>query len=181
MIGAIPLEAPAVELREDDGAEHDGVHDEGQVVEAHRRLGRARVARGILLADQRRVEEGEGRDQVADESEHVDGGKVNGETDGRPATPVEDRLGVERQAPAEETVVPGSVSNPVDHSRCLLSGPRDDEPTHYIHPSTLYATQPLVSAYVHIEDHHRAGLATLPELTERWPLRTGPKRHRRRR
>ena len=77
----------------------------GKVIELHRRLGGDRIAEGILGADNGGEEEGGGGDGVADETEDVDRGKVDGEAGGRFADPVRPRLWVEGGRPAEEASV----------------------------------------------------------------------------
>lgn len=81
------------------------MHGKGQVVEAHRRQRRQRVAHRKLVADQVRVEEARGRDGVAEEAQDVDDGEVDGEPDGGSTSPVEQRLRVEGCAPAEEAAM----------------------------------------------------------------------------
>ena len=55
------------------------------------------MSRSILTPNDRRIEEGSGRDGIAGEPKKVDGRKVDGETQGRLASPVEDGLRIERR------------------------------------------------------------------------------------
>lgn len=51
---------------------------EEEIVEAHSRIGVARMAVGILLTDDGREEEGSRRDGVAGETEDIEGRKIDG-------------------------------------------------------------------------------------------------------
>ena len=67
----------------------------GNVVELYGGLGGERVASGVLLAYQGRIEEGRGGYCVADEAEDIVGREVNCQTMCRAALPVEDGLWIE--------------------------------------------------------------------------------------
>ena len=73
------VEAPEarIELGVGNDGEHECMAGEDEIVRPHRRLRGARVSRGVLSADEGRVEEARTRDGVAGEAQDVDGGVVD--------------------------------------------------------------------------------------------------------
>lgn len=87
-------------LRGGDEAENEGVNRKDDVVEGDGR-GQAVIAGGILAAHDGRVVEGDVGDKVRGETDHVNGREVGRGAGRRPALPVEQRLGIEGEAPGE--------------------------------------------------------------------------------
>lgn len=147
-LAALRLESPATELRVGDGAQDDGVQGEGEVIEAHRRLGRARIAHGVLVADEGRVQEGGGRDGITDEAEHIDVGKVDRQPDGGSPAPVEQRLPVEGGAPTEDAARRADLFrklvSPISRGGTSIWKNKKTK-TYYDHPSNLIVARELVS------------------------------------
>lgn len=113
----LALVAPAVELAHEQRAEDHRVRREGEVVEAHGRLGREGVPRCILRADERRQEEGGGGDGIGEEAEHVDGREVDGQTRDGVAAPVGQRLGVKGERPAQDAWIKSARTDGSDSRR----------------------------------------------------------------
>lgn len=90
------------ELRIHQPAQHDRVRRKCQIVEAHGRVRRERMTRGVLAADGGRVEECGGVEQVAEKPDEIRRGEVDGEAARGAAAVVEDGLRVERGGPADD-------------------------------------------------------------------------------
>lgn len=72
----------------------------GQIIQLHRRR-QPMMPQRILLSYDRGIEEGGGGGEVGEETQDVDGGKVDGGAGGGLAAVVEDGLGVEGGGPGD--------------------------------------------------------------------------------
>lgn len=72
-----------------------------EVIEPHGCLWRFRIPERVLRLNRGRVEEGGCGDRIGSKSQHVKGGKIYSETEGRLSFPVRNGLRIERCAPAQ--------------------------------------------------------------------------------
>lgn len=99
--GAVGLIAPDFreELGIGQGSEDERVQRKSQVVEPHSGVWSRRIAEGVFMTNNWRVEEENRVDEVAEETENIEGEVRRGDTDRRPPTGVLEKLRVERERP----------------------------------------------------------------------------------
>lgn len=101
-LGFFPTPQLGPKLRINYYTEDPGMHAKGEVVKSHSRLGRQRVANGILSAHHRRIEKNACADCITGEAEHIEQRKVGKESFRRTALVVEPGLRIEGQRPGCE-------------------------------------------------------------------------------